>query len=116
MKRQNPLIILAALLAILGATAASAMGKRPGAASAPATEMASLKACELKVDGMTCGGCERAVKAVLSKEEGFADAEVSYKKGNALIHYDPAKTTPEKLAEVVTKKAGYKASVKEAKP
>lgn len=100
------------LLAILAATAAYAMGKRPEPKAIVSGDKAALKVCELAVDGMTCGGCERAVEAALSKDEGFSNAEISYTHGRAVVHYDPAKTTPEKLAALVTKRAGYKATVK----
>lgn len=116
MRQNYGFFAVVALLAILGATAASAMGKRPDPKTATSTDKASLKVCELAIDGMTCGGCERAVEAALSKDDGFADAEVSHQKGNAVVRYDPNKTTPEKLAQLIEKRAGYKTSVKEAKP
>jgi copper chaperone CopZ len=106
-------LTLAVLAVLVGATTAAAMGKIPGAHTAQDVE---LKLCELKVDGMTCGGCERAVKKALSRGKGFAKAEVSYKKGNALVHYDPTKTSPQELAELITKETGYQTAVKEAKP
>ena len=65
----------------------------------------------LKVEGMTCGGCVAAVKVQLRKTEGVTAYDVSLEKGEAEVSYDPAKTTPEKIAEAVSK-TGFNASVK----
>ena len=65
----------------------------------------------VKVEGMTCGGCVAAVKIQLKKTEGVTAYEVSLEKGEADVSYDPAKTTPEKIAGSVSK-TGFKASVK----
>ncbi len=70
------------------------------AAQAPTTAgKAATKVCSLKVTGMTCAGCEAAVKI----------AAVSYNKAAAEGTYDPAKTTPDAIAKVIREKTGYKA-------
>ncbi len=43
--------------------------------------------------------------------DGVKDATASYKDGTAEIVYDPAKTTPEAIAQAVTQKTGFKAQV-----
>jgi copper chaperone len=65
----------------------------------------------LTIKGMTCGGCVAAVKVQLKKTEGVAAYQVSLEKGEAEVSYDAAKTTPEKIAESVSK-TGFQASVK----
>ena len=65
----------------------------------------------LRVEGMTCGGCVAAVKVQLKKTEGVTAYAVSLEKGEAEVSYDPAKTTPEKIAESISK-TGFNASVK----
>jgi copper chaperone len=65
----------------------------------------------LKVEGMTCGGCVAAVKVQLKKTEGVTAYEVSLERGEAAVSYDPTKTTPETIAESVSK-TGFPASVK----
>ncbi len=65
----------------------------------------------LSVQGMTCGGCVAAVKVQLKRTEGVTAYEVSLEKAEAEVGYDPAKTTPEKIAESVST-TGFKASVK----
>jgi len=65
----------------------------------------------LTITGMTCGGCATAVKIQLKRTEGVTSYVVSHEKGEADVTYDPAKTTPEKIAESISK-TGFKASVK----
>ena len=66
----------------------------------------------LMIKGMTCGGCVAAVKVQLKKTEGVTAYEVSLEKAEAEVSYDPAKTTPGKIAESVSK-TGFEASVKD---
>ena len=40
--------------------------------------------------------------------EGVKSCKASYKTGTAEVTYDPAKTTPEAIAQVIAKKTGYK--------
>ena len=65
----------------------------------------------LAIKGMTCGGCVAAVKVQLKKTEGVTAYDVSLEKGEADVSYDSAKTTPEKIAESVSK-TGFETSVK----
>ncbi len=65
--------------------------------------------CTLKVAGMTCGGCEAAVKMAAKKVDGVKDAKASHEKGTAEITYDPSKTNPEAIANAITKNSGFKA-------
>ena len=74
-------------------------------------QQAATKVCTLKVTGMTCAGCTTAVKLAAKKVEGVKDATASYEKGTADITYDPAKTTPDAIAKVVSEKSGFKAAV-----
>lgn len=65
----------------------------------------------LKVEGMTGDGCVRTVKAQLEDTEGVAAYEVRLEEGEAVVSYDPAKTTPARIADSVTT-TGYTASVR----
>ena len=67
----------------------------------------------LAIKGMTCGGCVAAVKLQLKKTEGVTAYEVSLEKAEAEVSYDPAKTTPDRIAESVSK-TGFEASVQKA--
>lgn len=70
----------------------------------PATQV-----CTLKVTGMTCAGCEAAVRMAARSVDGVTDVKVSYAKSNAEVTFDPSKTTPSAIAKVVTEKSGFKA-------
>jgi len=70
----------------------------------PATQV-----CTLKVTGMTCAGCEAAVRMAARSVDGVTDVKVSYAKGTAEVTFDPSKTTPSAIARVVTEKSGFKA-------
>ncbi len=74
-----------------------------------AQTMAATQVCTLKVTGMTCAGCEAAVKVAAKKVDGVASIAVSYAKASAEVTFDPAKTTPAAIANVITEKTGYKA-------
>jgi copper chaperone CopZ len=69
--------------------------------------------CTLKISGMTCGGCAVAVKMAAKKVDGVADAIVSYENGRAEVTYDSSKTSPEKIAEAITKNSGFKAEIQQ---
>lgn len=73
-------------------------------AEKPATQV-----CTLKVSGMTCAGCEAAVRMAARGVDGVTAVKVSYAKGNAEVTFDPSKTTPAAIAKVVTDKSGFKA-------
>lgn len=75
------------MFAIVAATFAPAIeGQTP---AKPATQV-----CTLKVSGMTCAGCEAAVRMAARSVEGVTDVKVSYAKGNAEVTFDASKTNP----------------------
>ena len=55
----------------------------------------------LKVTGMTCGHCVRAVTSALENVEGVGAAKVDLQTGRAIIDFDGTRTTPAELASVV---------------
>lgn len=100
---------------VLLLTAVIALGGGPAtAARVQATQVKPAevtKVCTMKITGMTCSGCEAAVKIAARRIDGVKDARASYAKGTAEITYDPAKTTPDAIAKVIAQKTGYKAEV-----
>ena len=66
----------------------------------------------LRIQGMTCGGCVAAVNLQLERTEGVTAYEVSFEKAEAQVAYDPARTTPGKIAEAVST-TGFAATVKD---
>ncbi|HEX6694562.1 MAG TPA: heavy-metal-associated domain-containing protein [Longimicrobiales bacterium] len=62
----------------------------------------------LKVTGMTCGHCEKAVTNALRSIGGVSDARVELQNGRAVVEYDEAQTSPRALATAVMNE-GYMA-------
>jgi copper chaperone CopZ len=96
------LSLIVAVIALSGPIAVRAGGQEK--AQNPATQV-----CTLKVSGMTCAGCEAAVRIAARTVDGVTDVKVSYAKGNAEVTYDPSKTTPVAIAKVITDRSGFKA-------
>jgi copper chaperone CopZ len=67
-------------------------------AAAGAAE-SNLSTTTIEVTGMTCGSCAVAVKHVLKNIDGVRDVRVSYKEGEAIVSYDAAKITPQRIAD-----------------
>ena len=72
---------------------------------------AAVQTVTLAVPGMTCAACPITVKKALSKVEGVNQVDVSFDKREAVVTFDDAKTTIQKLTEATTN-AGYPSSVK----
>jgi mercuric ion binding protein len=72
---------------------------------------AAIQTVTLSVPGMTCAACPITVKKALSKVEGVSQVDVSFDKREAVVTFDDAKTSIQKLTEATTN-AGYPSSVK----
>jgi copper chaperone len=55
----------------------------------------------LKVSGMTCGHCVKAVTQALESQDGVTRAEVDLQAGSAQVEYDEGRVTPRELANAV---------------
>ncbi|MXS77396.1 mercury resistance system periplasmic binding protein MerP [Nitrosomonas sp. JL21] len=73
---------------------------------------AATQTVTLSVPGMTCAACPITVKKALSKVEGVSKTEVSYEKREAVVTFDDAKSSVQKLTKA-TEDAGYPSSVKQ---
>lgn len=97
-------------------TAAIALGSVASGTTAPmqTTQTSPAEAARvftMKITGMTCSGCEAAVKIAAKKVDGVKNATASYARGIAEVTYDPAKTSPDAIAKAVAQKTGYKVEV-----
>ncbi len=97
-------------LLLITACGPKATSPAPGDEGVPPS-IAETVSVTLPITGMHCEGCETMVKDVLEKMEGVASAEPSAASALAVVVYDPAKITPEKMAEAVNTQTEYKASV-----
>ena len=60
----------------------------------------------LNVHGMTCGGCENAVKRAVSMIDGVSTVTASHQDHRVTVDYDPAKTDRARIAQAI-ETAGY---------
>lgn len=72
-------------------------------------------AIRVAITGMTCAGCVPHVEATLAAVEGVAAWEVVYERAEAVVRYDPERTTPEAIRQAVVS-AGYGAELAGALP
>lgn len=96
-------------IAMAGALAMPASVVAARGVGAATQQAPSRQVCTLKVSGMTCAGCEAAVRIAARSVDGVTDAKVSYAKGEAEVVFDPARTNPEAIARAITEKSGFKA-------
>lgn len=105
-------LIIVAVCALAGTSTLGLIGPAPAAPDvAAAGPDARAERVVIAVEGMHCGGCASGVKAMLKRTEGVISADVSYERKEAVVEYDPDRTTPEKIVEAINN-MGYKASVK----
>lgn len=67
----------------------------------------------LKIEGMTCAACSRAVERASKKVEGVSEANVNLATEKLSITFDESKTTVEDIQKAI-EKAGYTAKTEEA--
>ena len=56
---------------------------------------------ELKVDGMTCGGCSGRLNRVLRAREGIAGAEADHAAHRVVVDYVPAHIDEAKIRQAI---------------
>ena len=61
----------------------------------------------LTVTGMTCGGCENAIKRAVSNLAGVSNVDASHGENRVTVTFDPSKLDRETIAQQI-EKAGYK--------
>lgn len=71
--------------------------------------MAQVKS-NIKIQGMTCGHCKKAVENILSEENGVIQAAVVLENAEASVTFDDAQTSLETLKKAINDSGIYKAS------
>ncbi|KPN71423.1 heavy-metal-associated domain-containing protein [Neisseria sp. 83E34] len=69
-----------------------------------------METINIKIGGMTCGGCVKSVTKVLEALDGVAKAEVDLASASAQITFDPAEVQTAALVEAI-EDAGFDASL-----
>lgn len=67
----------------------------------------------LKIEGMTCAACAKAVERVTKKLDGVVEANVNFATEKLNITFEPSKVRTSDIKKVI-EKAGYKASEEES--
>lgn len=75
-------------------------------------EVAIARHVTLSVRNMTCSACAVAVKKSLTRLEGVKDAKVTLSPPQAVVTYDPAKVSVQRLIGATTK-AGFPSTILE---
>lgn len=86
---------LATLIAILVVNPGLAASQVASSSDAP-TEIVTLK-----IEGWTCASCEKDIRRALLAVPGVRSAEVSYKRGGAIVEVEPGRVGPEQLIQAV---------------
>lgn len=73
--------------------------------------LAAEKTVTLSVPSMNCSACPITVHKALEKVPGVQNVKATYEPKEAVVTFDDAKTSVEKLFEA-TKNAGYPSSLK----
>lgn len=107
-------IALTRSVAILGLFVFTLVNVEQARAEIPAATAATMKAVTIPVKGMACMACVGKTKQALRGVPGVTEVEVKLNPGSAIVKYDAAKLTPEKLVAVI-KELGYEAELPAAK-
>jgi copper chaperone CopZ len=94
------LIVLFASLLMVGCNSTTKKAETESAdVEATAAEWVEVT---LNVDGMTCDGCENAIKAGVESLEGIAAVESSHEEGWTKVKYDKNATSLEDIEGKIT--------------
>jgi P-type Cu+ transporter len=77
---------------------------------AAADERGAREKVTIPVGGMTCAACSARVQRALSRTPGVSEASVNLMLRNAVVTYDAATTTPDRLVEAI-RGTGYEAEL-----
>ncbi|OAF58228.1 hypothetical protein VC83_06448 [Pseudogymnoascus destructans] len=84
-----------------GATIIDSQLSTPKHAQAHSANETQVATTTVEVQGMTCGACTSAVEGGFQDLEGLVQLNISLLAERAVIVHDPAKLSPEKIAEII---------------
>lgn len=61
----------------------------------------------LKIEGMTCGGCEASLVRVLSQLEGVRGVQASHQRREAVLRIDPDRAPSDEALSAAVERAGF---------
>ena len=62
---------------------------------------------DIKVEGMTCGGCEKHITNAVMELNGINSAKLSHVDANAIVEFDQTQTTEKEIKDAINA-SGYK--------
>ena len=98
-------VILLTAVVLLVSCNSNTKSESSGDSSTPALA-AEWEVITLPVKGMTCEGCENAIKAGVESLEGIASVESSFEEGWTKVKFDKNRTSPSEIAGKITE-TGY---------
>jgi P-type Cu+ transporter len=112
MTKMDWLVIIGGLAAIAWINRYFFLAKRQGPQTdgARGEGRAGQERTSFSIGGMTCAACQARVQRTLEQELGVLDASVNLLLKTAAVTYDPAVTSPDRLAELV-RNTGYEAEL-----
>lgn len=66
-----------------------------------------MKKAKIGIEGMHCRSCETLIKDSLEETDGVSKAEVSHRKGIAIVEYDERKLGLDQIKAIISRE-GYK--------
>jgi copper chaperone CopZ len=91
---------------LLSASCSSANKKAEDTSGIQSISSEHLTQVRFDVKGMTCEGCENAIKASIKKLEGIQDVTASHTAGESVVKFDSTLVSPQSISEAIAA-AGY---------
>ncbi len=83
----------------------------PAGASDSGSSQVKLATLQVNIPSMDCGACAAGIRAKLKKQDGVQAAQVDFATKTAVIRFDPAKLSPERVTALIDE-TGFKAEPK----
>lgn len=90
-----------------GAIARWLQAVRPAESSDHGEPVATLK---VRIPSMDCAACAASIQGKLQRESGVESAKVSFDTKDAVVQYDPQKTSPRRIIKAINQ-TGFKAQL-----
>jgi mercuric ion transport protein len=94
------------IILLLGASCSSGAKKQEDTSGVQALASEHIMQLTFDVQGMTCEGCEKAIKASVQKLDGIEEVTASHTAGESVVKFDSTLVNPELISEAI-KAAGY---------
>jgi copper chaperone CopZ len=96
MKKNRLIVVLSFCVSIL--VAISCNGNKQEKSS----EQGPVSLVEVKIEGMTCTGCEQTIQKNVGKLEGIKSVKATFTDGRAVIEYFPSIVDTIKIKDAIT--------------